>query len=411
MINRLGSSYSQFQSTISEMSRANANLAKNKEQFASGKEVLTAGDDPVATIAIQNTNQEQVEIGHYLKNIKLANNRLSNEETVLDSIETISDAFKQKALAMNSAALSSADRLAYKADLEAMYDELFDLANTRDEAGKYIFAGGDHDSPAFVRDGDGRIKFQGDSNVAKAAISSTTDIKTNDSGKDIFFFENSKGDYKANYDLADGSTTLIQKATNTITGDKENSYSVEFKKDVKGNVTYTLFDKDSNPIKDQEDLPYDPVKGIEYTPDAKLPDEKLSIKFLKNKILDGDKVTLEPCKEINVFDVMHETIELAGKSNADANVNAQTQEMYAQLDAGYVQISQVRSDVGTRMNTLDTQKDIHTDFNIELEKTRSSLEDLDYSTAFIDYMRNYTAIEASNKAFTKTQQLSLFNYI
>jgi flagellar hook-associated protein 3 FlgL len=71
----------------------------------------------------------------------------------------------------------------------------------------------------------------------------------------------------------------------------------------------------------------------------------------------------------------------------------------------------VRAQVGGRLNTLDAQKNINADVDIQSKSLLSDLQDLDYADALSRLNLQLTGLQASEKAFAQTQGLSLFNYI
>lgn len=436
MINRVAS-YDNFNSVVTDMSRAQVKIDGNQEELASGKRVETAGDDPVASIAIQNAKQEQEEIKSYLSNIVLANNRLSNEEVITSNLEDSTVSYKQRCLQLMNGMLSIEDKEAYRQELDHFADEIYALANSRDEAGHYIFAGGRTSSPAFVRDNNGDITFKGDTNVPLSSISSTVTLRTSDSGREIFYSENPFGDFQPDYRLHEGSVTSLKHAESSL--DQKSDYTLIFKENPDSQeIEYELWDRDDynkqhtsdgkkipvNTEKTEFDENGEPVEpkplqsavfhagdDISYIPDEDVPDKKVMIQVEGFPIKDGDRIDLNYQPEISVFDVLKNGIREAESDANDATRTAQMNTVVRQVDSSFLHFNQIRSDIGSRLQTLDTQQAMQEDFNIELEKAKGSLEDLDYTAAVIDYSKNTTALQAAQKAFSKTQQLSLFQYI
>ena len=81
------------------------------------------------------------------------------------------------------------------------------------------------------------------------------------------------------------------------------------------------------------------------------------------------------------------------------------------LDSNLENIRSVRTDLGVRMNRVDEQLSLNENFNVRLQETLSGLEDLDYTKAITEMNLQMVALEAAQKAYTKTQSLSLFNYL
>ena len=81
------------------------------------------------------------------------------------------------------------------------------------------------------------------------------------------------------------------------------------------------------------------------------------------------------------------------------------------LDSNLENVRSVRTDLGVRMNRVDEQQSLNENFNVRLQETLSGLEDLDYTKAITEMNLQMVALEAAQKAYTKTQGLSLFNYM
>lgn len=81
------------------------------------------------------------------------------------------------------------------------------------------------------------------------------------------------------------------------------------------------------------------------------------------------------------------------------------------LDNNLEDVRSVRTELGVRMNRVDEQQSLNDNFNIRLQEALSGLEDLDYTKAITEMNLQMVALEAAQKAYTKTQGLSLFNYL
>ena len=81
------------------------------------------------------------------------------------------------------------------------------------------------------------------------------------------------------------------------------------------------------------------------------------------------------------------------------------------IDAALERLSDVRTDIGVRLNQLDDQQALNSNFTLKLEESMSSLEDLDFTKAVTEMNLQMVALQAAQQAYTKTQSLSLFNYL
>lgn len=128
-------------------------------------------------------------------------------------------------------------------------------------------------------------------------------------------------------------------------------------------------------------------------------------------MLDGDRIVLERQGTFNVFDAFKRGIELSDESIFNASATAELHQVTEQFAAAFKHLNKARSEIGTRLTTLDRQESMHKDFKLVLNRSLGTMEDLDYSTAVIDMNENLLALQASQKAFSKAKELTLFNYV
>ena len=417
MINRV-STASQYQNLTSNLMRKQGELNQTNGQLSSGKRVETAGDDPVSSVTIQNYRQQLTQIDQYNSAITLANNRLQTMETAIEGVEDNLGVTKQKVLGMINGAMASNDRTAFKDELISLRDGLLELANSRDEAGNYVFAGNQSDTKPFMEATDGSMDYHGDSQSRYAQIDKSVNVKTSLPGDQLFTdVPNSYGDYRPVFSdgaggLTDGSKLHLLSATTTDFSTAED-IQVSFKEvDViaDGETTkvmqYSLNIGGKNVVTDET---YDPKLGISYKDPVVADSATLNLKF--DGISSGDSITLKPAQTINIFDSIQDAIDNAERPTSSPAAEANLQRVIDDLDSGFVHMNQQRSEVGTIMQQVDRQLEQHLDFELTLNQAQSGLEDLDYSKAIMDMNQQMMALQASQQAFGQTKQLSLFNYI
>jgi len=82
-----------------------------------------------------------------------------------------------------------------------------------------------------------------------------------------------------------------------------------------------------------------------------------------------------------------------------------------QIDRVMSRLLEFRASAGARLNALDNQESINETLLIQLEQTRSTVEDLDYAEAASRLSRGSVALQAAQQAFIKVQNLNLFNFL
>ena len=411
MINRV-STASQYQSLTSNLMRKQGEVNESNNQLSTGKRVETAGDDPVSSVTIQNYRQQLTQIDQYKSAITMVNNRLGVMESSIAGVEDNLDATKQKVLRMINGAMASNDRTAFKDELTSLRDGLLELANSRDESGNYVFAGNQMDTQPFVKGTDGKMNYQGDSQSRYAQIDKSVEVKTSLPGDQLFTsIPNPYGDFRPDFsDLSSGSKLHVLSAT-TSDFTKAQPIDIAFSEAIvtqpdgseKTVMQYNLSLDGKEVVADQD---YDPEKGIQYTAA-----DGSSVSIILDDVEVGDKLTLNPAQKINIFDSLQDAIDNAEKPTSSAAAEATLQRVIDDIDSSFLHVSQRRSEVGTIMQQVERQQEQHLDFELTLNSAQSGLEDLDYSKAIMEMNQQMMALQASQSAFSKTKQLSLFNYL
>lgn len=80
------------------------------------------------------------------------------------------------------------------------------------------------------------------------------------------------------------------------------------------------------------------------------------------------------------------------------------------LENAITNIVGVQGDVGARLNTLESTKDLNLDVTLTTKTVLSSLQDLDYADASIQLSMQSFVLSASQQSFMKVSQLTLFTY-
>jgi flagellar hook-associated protein 3 FlgL len=397
MINRIAS-FHNYQSVQNEHRRLESKVNYNQQQLASGKQLISPGDDPIATHYVQQVKQQDEQVNQFMDAIVLVRNRLEHKEVLISSAEQYADNAKRTVMEMVNGALSPEDRQAHATQLQEMSRNLLQLVNSQDETGNYTFAGTKPKTQPFFMDANGKVSYSGDSYQRLMKISTNTEVPINVAGNKLFMeATNPYGDYRPNYSLQSGSELQLSQAKNSDPSDTA-SYKVTFVSMPNGDFGYQL---EQNGVAVKSDY-YDPKQGIEFN------DLSVSVRGV---IQPGDTLELSPQKTFSVFDTFQDAIALANKSVSDASATAELHRATDEFQAAFGHLAKTRTAVGTRLAGLDVHEAQHEDFKISLAKSKSRFEDLDYAKAVIDFNENQMALKASQTAFGKVKDLTLFNYI
>ncbi|KRB93332.1 flagellar hook-associated protein FlgL [Noviherbaspirillum sp. Root189] len=387
------------------MSDLQSSLNKTQLQMTAGKRILSPSDDPVASAQALELKQSQSINEQYATNRSSAKSSLGMEENALQSITLLLQDVKTIAVNAGNGVLDSDQRKYFATELSGRYDELLALANSRDGAGNYIFAGYQTTTQPFTKTPTG-ASYSGDQGERILQVGPQRQMALSDSGSIVF--ESNRT----------GNGTFVSAATGTNAGSGVispgsvvNSAAFTGK-----NYTISFTDATTFDIIDNSD----PLAPITISPgNAFVSGQAIVFDGVQIDITGapaaGDSFTVEPSKNESIFTALKDLINLlnqpATDSTTKANLTNGLNAAHASLDSALDSVLTVRSSVGARLKELDSLDAQGEDRDISYATALSNLEDLDYTKAITDFSKQKIMLEAAQQAFVKTTGLSLFNYI
>jgi flagellar hook-associated protein 3 FlgL len=173
-----------FETSAAKYQDNYSSVVKAQDQASTGVRVQTAADDPVAAARLLMLQQQKDMLGQFNGNITSLKNSLTNEESVLSSINDALQHASELALRAGGS-LSDADRKSIAGEIGAIEDQVLGLLNSKDSSGNYLFSGSKTDTPPYSRNNDGTYSYQGDETPLSLQVSDTLKISAGDTGKSI----------------------------------------------------------------------------------------------------------------------------------------------------------------------------------------------------------------------------------
>lgn len=167
-----------------------AALSKTELQLATGRKILRPSDDPVNASLVLNMKESIATSEQYLRNADMAEASLSHQESTLSGVTNNIQRARELALQGMNDTYSTEDRQAIAMELEQIREAVFNLANTRNEQGEYIFAGSKTPTaPGPFKSLDPKtdaVTFEGNDSNRQIQIGVGQKVISRDSGVDIF---------------------------------------------------------------------------------------------------------------------------------------------------------------------------------------------------------------------------------
>lgn len=112
-----------------------------------------------------------------------------------------------------------------------------------------------------------------------------------------------------------------------------------------------------------------------------------------------------------IADVPGNLFELIDKLSASLKNDDPQGTSLSELDASLENIVKIQTTIGARMHALDRQESINEDYILDMQTATSTIGDLDFAEAISKFNIQNVALQAAQQAYTKVQNLSLFNYM
>ncbi|WP_192036498.1 flagellar hook-associated protein FlgL [Halomonas sp. YLGW01] len=400
---------------IASMNRQQGEFTAVGQQLATGRRVVSPSDDPKAAAQAVGVAQSQALTQQFTDARVTARNSLSQEESVLNSVNDAITRAKTLLVQASSSTLSDADRQSVASELSGVYNTIVGQANATDGNGTYLFGGFRDDAPPYPQDGEGNVRYVGDTQVRESRIDASRLMPVSDHGEAIFQTVPSGLGYVAEASRGPGSDgdLTFQGPTRldaTRPGYGEDNYRIEFLDDAQLQVVTMGADGTTRTGETQRYRSGEPVE---------LGDGALAI-TLRGTPEAGDSVTLRPADHPDanqdLFASLKAAIEVLevpvdGDPATLADLRNTLSTSMRELDNSLDNVLTVRASVGARLNELDVVDGVGENRMLNYEQNRSDLVDLNYVDAIADYSLREVGLQAAQKSFADIQGMSLFEQL
>ena len=175
-----------FNAQLSGMSDLQTRIGRLQEEISTGKQLLQPSDDPAGYIKVQSLKQSQGAFGQYDRNIGVATQRLSQEDSVLKEVVNSATRLQELAIQGANGTNDASSRAALVSEMQQVSDQLATLGNSVDSNGDYIFSGYQSKIQPFATDSLGIVSYKGDSGRREVEIAKGVTTPTSSSGSEIF---------------------------------------------------------------------------------------------------------------------------------------------------------------------------------------------------------------------------------
>ncbi|MBI3560091.1 MAG: flagellar hook-associated protein FlgL [Gammaproteobacteria bacterium] len=403
-------SSSQFQNTAVEaMVDQHAKLSQVQQQVATGRRIVRPSDDPVAASKVVKMDDVIRNVEQFQHNISTARARLTMEDGVLENVINAYQRIRELTIQANNDSQTDDTRGYIAEEMSQLLDEVVGLANSTDSNGEFIFAGNMGRFKPFAYNDQGGFDYHGDDGQRFIQIGPRRQIAVNDSGSDVFReIRDGIGKFSVYESPTNQGDAVIDPGV-ALADYKGGTYAIIFDRkpsvDPKEPITYSVVDAQGNAVV---------APGQVYTEDATIQFNGVQT-FIRGEPKAGDYFVIRPSYHQDAFTTIKQYIgELKSSHGSPAEhavLHNHTNQFLNGLDRAMGRVLDIRANLGARLNAMDSQEGINDALRIQMKEILSEVQDLDYGEAVSRLNLKLTGLEASQKAFTRVQGISLFNYL
>lgn len=392
-----------FAQALNGMMKLGTNTAIFQGQIASGKKVNSPSDDPLAAAQVLLISERIAAAEQFDRNAVFADLHLSQQESAISAATDALQRIRDLTIRGKTTTLTTADRRSIAVEMRQRLNEIMSLGNSRNAAGEYIFAGSLVGTTAFTVDAAGNIVYNGDQTSRDIKISEFRSITEGFTGFDAFMaIRNGNGTYVT--DLAAVNTGSGQIVPAGVV-DKSLYQAHDFRISFTSATTFDVID---------DTVGATVLAAQPYTDGSAITFNGIQISIIGAPAA-GDEFLLGPSRDQSVFDTVNRVITTLGSAAATPADAARFQNdldrAFGDIDQALDRFLEVRTVIGARRNTIDSQLDANEDLTLQLIAIRSKLEDVDLVEAVSLLAHESNALQAAQAAFVRVQGLSLFNFL
>ena len=385
-------------------------LSETQDQLSTGKKLTKPSDDPVGAAKIIRITEELDKITQYNRNTNLLKSSLEQQETVLSSIKDSANRARVLSVQAGNGIMTQDDKNAIASEMKQIRNEIFDLMNSQNSGGEYIFAGYQSQTQAFsynYANPGNKFSFNGDTGTNIIRVSDSVTLKTSSSGQDIFQNVYARKNFSVDSTSMNNVAQLEVKDHTAFERFHQSMYDP-------GNIAnnqleFTMIN--ASELQVTQLGTGDILDVVSFASGDKFQYQGMEIEMDAN-VGQSTIIALDPPQKKNIAETLNDFIEALESDTISAGeFSKRLSDAIVGIDNAMDKISIESSSIGGRLNIADSIYASNLDMEVANKKAQATIEDLDYAEATTRFAKQETALEAALATFPKVSSLSLFQYI
>jgi flagellar hook-associated protein 3 FlgL len=394
-----------FDASIATLQRRQESMQAAQQQLTSGKKIANASDDPTGAARAERAMAAIGRVEANQRALEASRNGTTLGEAALGDANELLQQMRETMISAGNASYSDSERAGLANKIAGLRDQLLAIANRGDGAGGFLFSGQGSSDPPFL-DQAGGVRFNGISgNIQTGNIDSfplTVDgrlaFEQARSGNGNFETAPLPNIYPPN-GAPKGWIDAGRVSDPALLTDHK--YRIEIS-GTGPTATYNVVD--DTLMGTVQSGPYVTGKAISF--------DGIAV-TISGAVVDGDQFDIKPStNSLKLFDVLDQTVaELRSPLRAGAEITQSNSGRVRDIDAVMVNLQNVRSQLGERLNNLDGTEQRMAALKQYNQSERSAAEDLDMVQGISDFQNQQSGYDTALKTYAMVQKMSLFQYI
>ncbi len=375
-----------------------ASQSRLQMQLGTGLRVNSPGDDPVAAAQAELARSRLAHVAQDQRAAQLATSLLSAADGALTDGIGVLQSVREGLVAAGDGSYNAEDRKALALQLRSARDAMVAMANTRDGAGGYVFAGqGATDAPLTEGtspslNGTAGVQRIGEGGRFAATVDGRASFMALPQGNGVFTTASNSSNTGTGW-IDPGSVSSPAQLTGhdyriTVSG-------------TAGNLTYGVQDLTAGTTLSS---------GVAFTAGTAITLDGQSVK-ISGTPAPGDSFAIAPSSQQSIFKTLDDAIATLEGTDTSAGYSEKLERVQTTLDRALEGMTLMRSRVGEEMRGVDSAVNANDQQKLLVTQRRSALEDLDYAEALSTYQSNQTGLEAALKTYATFAKTSLFDML
>lgn len=402
-----------YERGLSGMLNQEFSVSRLSQQLSTGLKVQYPSDDPVASAQIELMNQRISHIEVLQTNRQNAETAVRLEEGILGNMVTTFQRLHEIQVQAGDAAFGENERRALAKEAQMILDQLQNFANSKDSSGNYMFSGAVTATQAITLNSSGAYVYNGDSTQRFLAVTGSMQVATNDTGDNLFMrILNGNGVFSVQAaGLNAGTASASTGSVTDITSWVPDAYTITFANNTAGQLVTIVTGAASGAVM--------PPSGL--ADDAPVYVNGGSVSFngievaLNGDPLSGDSFVVAPSKNESIFSTAQRIVSNLNNpftsSVQKAAVQTENNQLLQQLDTAMTHIVNFQSQLGSRLNQLESANNSNQNLYDISVLARKQLNEINYTEVASEFAMQSVALQAAQQTFVKIQGLSIFNFI